>query len=54
MNGQKRAGVPEVAETLDKDLDLGLRNEVKSQNRTGKAVWEAPYQYNGCVGSGQG
>lgn len=51
---QKRAGVPEVAETLDQDLDPELRNKGKSQNPTGKAMGEADSQYNGYVGSGQG
>lgn len=51
---QKRAGVPEVAETLDQDLDPELRNKGKSQNPTGKAVWEADCQYYGYVWRGQG
>lgn len=54
MDQKKRAGVPEVAETLDQDLDPELRNKGKSQNRPGKAVWEADCQYNGWVGSGPG
>lgn len=49
----KWAGVPEVAETLDQDLDPEFRNKGKSQNPTGKAVWEANCQYNGWVRSGQ-
>lgn len=51
---QKRAGVPEVAETLDQDLDPELRNKSKSQNPTGKAVRETDCQHSGWVGSGQG
>lgn len=51
---KKRAGVPEVAETLDQDLDPELRNKGKSQNPPGKAVREADCQYNDWVGSGPG
>ena len=39
----KRADTPEVAETLDKDLGLGLRNKVKSQ----KALGESPLLIQG-------
>ena len=47
----KRADTPEVAETLDKDLGLGLRNKVKSQ----KALGEKPPVNTGATqGVGRG